>query len=175
MKIVHTISQLSSIALILFGLSACAGGKDAGFSFEQDPPFTLGDVFYQDWVAGVQGGGSGTHVHINIDAYADDVVILDIYFRNKKEKAQNSPQYIDQYVGYFTNKARPDVIMDVNPVKEAQNEPPEPFPFELDDNEAVMSYLYKEEIKYLRISDMERKPMIAYPSTNNKGIDGENE
>ena len=79
------ISQLSSLAIILFGLSGCAGGKETSYKFEQKPPFTLGEVFYQDWVAGVQGGGSGTHVHITIDSYTDDVVIMDIYFRNSKQ------------------------------------------------------------------------------------------
>jgi hypothetical protein len=169
------ISKLSSLAIILFGLSGCAGGKEMSYTFEQIPPFTLGEVFYQDWVAGVKGGGSGTHVHITIDSYTDDVVIMDIYFGNRKTKAQNSPQYIDQYVGYFTNKARPDIIMDGDPVKESQNEPPEVIPFELEDNEAVLSYLHEGEVKYLKISNMERKPMLAYPSTNKKGFEDDNE
>ena len=155
------------VSVILFACYSCAGGKDTGYSFEQEPPFTLGAVYYQDWVAGVREGGSGTHVHITIDSYAEDVVILDIFFSNKKEKAQNSPQYIDQYVGYFKNEARPDIVMDGDPVKEAQNTPPEAFPFQLKNNEAVLSYLHKDEVKYVKISNMERKPMLAYPSARN--------
>ena len=166
-----TMVKLIFLSLIVFSAANCAGGKDTGYSFDQDPPFTLGAVFYQDWVAGVREGGSGTNVYINIESYMEDVVIMDVYFRNKKEKAQNSPQYFDQYTGYFKNESRPDVIMDSDPVKESQNTPPEPFPFRLKDDEAVLSYLHKDEVKYLKISNMERKPMLAYPSTNDKGID----
>lgn len=154
-------------SVVLFAFYSCAGGKDAGYSFEQEPPFTLGTVYYQDWVAGVREGGSGTNVHINIDSYTEDVVILNIFFSNKKEKAQNSPQNLDQYVGYFKKKGRPDIVMDGDPIKEAQNTPPEAFPFQLKHNEAVLSYRHNNEVKYVKINNMERKPMIAYPSAKN--------
>jgi len=171
MKSIKVISNIFSLSVILFSLSSCAGGKETGFSFDQEPPFTLGDVYYQDWVAGVREGGSGTNVYITIDSYIDEVVIKDIYFRNKKLKAQNTPQNRDQYIGYLKNQPRPDIIMDIDPVKESQNIPPESFPFQLEEDEAVLSYLHNEEIKFLKISKMEQKPMIAYPGVNSKGID----
>jgi hypothetical protein len=171
MKPIKVISNIFSLSVILFGLSSCAGGKETGFSFDQEPPFTLGDVYYQDWVAGVRKGGSGTNIYITIDSYVDEVVIMDIYFRNKKLKAQNSYQNRDQYVGYLKNQPGPDIIMDIDPVKESQNIPPESFPFQLEEDEAVLSYLHNEEVKFLKISKMEQKPMIAYPGVNSKGID----
>lgn len=152
-------------------MAGCAGGKDAGYSFVQDPPFTLGTVYYQDWVAGVKEGGSGTNVHINVESYSDDVVFLNIYFGNKKAEAKNVPQGSDQFIGYFKNEGRPDIVMDGDPLKEAANIPPEPIPFQLKEDEAVLSYLVKDEVKYLKLSNMEEKPMIAYPSTNNNGTD----
>jgi len=171
MNPIKVISNIFLLSVILFSLSSCAGGKETGFSFDQEPPFTLGDVFYQDWVAGVRKGGSGTNIYITIDSYADDVVIMDIYFRNKKLKAQNSPQNRDQYIGYHKNQPKPNIIMDIDPVKESQNIPPESFPFQLEEDEAVLSYLHNEEVKFLKISKMEQKPMIAYPGVNSKGID----
>lgn len=173
MKIVKSITQLSFTALILCSIYSCAGGKDAGHQFDPEPPFTLGEVFYQDWVAGVREGGSGTNVHITIDSYQDDVVIKEVFFRNKKVKAQNSPQYMDTYIGYFKNETRPDIIMDNDPVQESQNIPPEAFPFQLADDEAVLSYLHKDEVKFVKLSKMDRKPMLAYPSTK-KGIENDN-
>ena len=171
MKPIKVITSIFSLSVVLFSLSSCAGGKETGYNFDQEPPFTLGVVYYQDWVAGVREGGSGTNVYITIDRYADDVVIMDIYFRNKKLKAQNSPQNRDQYVGYFKNQSRPDIIMDIDPVKESQNIPPEPFPFQLEEDEVVLSYLHKDEVKFLKISKIEQRPMIAYPGVNSKGID----
>ena len=154
-------------SVILFAFYSCAGGKDTGYSFEQEPPFTIGTVYYQDWVAGVREGGSGTNVHIAIDSYAEDVTILNIFFSKRKEKAQNSLQNIDQYIGYFKNEGRPDIVMSGDPVKEAQNTPPEAFPFQLKNDEAVLSYLHNSEVKYVKLAQMERKPMIAYPSAKN--------
>jgi hypothetical protein len=171
MKPIKVISNIFLLSVILFSLSSCAGGKETGFSFDQEPPLTLGDVYYQDWVAGVREGGSGTNIYITIDSYVDEVVIMDIYFRNKKLKAQNSHQNRDQYVGYLKNQPKHDIIMDIDPVKESQNIPPESFTFQLEEDEAILSYLHNEEVKFLKISKMEQKPMIAYPGVNSKGID----
>ena len=167
MNLFKTWTSSFFVSVVLITFYSCAGGKDAGYSFEQEPPFTLGTVYYQDWVAGVREGGSGTNVHISIDSYTDDVVIKNIFFSNKIQKAQNSPQNVDQYVGYFKNKGRPDIVMDGDPLKEAQNIPPEAFPFQLKNNEAVLSFLHNNEVKYVKITNMERKPMIAYPSAKN--------
>lgn len=167
MKLTKIWTRVFFVFAVLFTFYGCAGGKDTGYSFEQEPPFTLGTVYYQDWVAGIRKGGSGTNVHITVDSYTEEVVLLNIFFSNRKVKAQNSPQNVDQYIGYFKNEGRPDVIMDGDPVKETQNIPPEVFPFQLKKNEAVLSYLHNLEVKYFKISNMERKPMIAYPSTKN--------
>ncbi|MEM7085966.1 MAG: hypothetical protein AAF489_07280 [Bacteroidota bacterium] len=167
MTSIRTWTKSLFVSVVLITFCSCAGGKDTAYSFEQEFPFTLGTVYYQDWVAGVREGGSGTNVHITIDNFTADVVILNIFFSNKKEKAQNSPQHIDQYVGYFKKKGRPDIVMDGDPMKEAQNSPPEAFPFQLKHDEAVLSYLHNNEIKYIKISNMERKPMIAYPGAKN--------
>ena len=158
-------------ATVLTMAASCAGGKadNSDFPIIQNPPFIFGDVYYQDWVAGVKEGGSGTNVHITFSSFVEDVVIMDLYFRNKVVKAQNSPQNRNQYVGYFKNDAIPDLIMDIDPVKEAQNTPVMPFPFNLKDDEAVVSYLHKGEVKYAKVSNMRRKEMLAYPSTRPKG------
>ncbi|MBL4663766.1 MAG: hypothetical protein JKY22_09505 [Flavobacteriaceae bacterium] len=166
MKQLNNLSRITILAVILFSLNSCAGGKGTGSLFEQEPPFTLGAVYYQDWVAGVREGGSGTNVHVMVESYIEDVKILDIYFRNKKERAQSTPQNIDQYIGYFKNKIRPDIVMDGDAVKEAQNVPPEAFPFKLAEDEAVLSYKQNNELKYIKLSNMEQKPMIAYPGVN---------
>ena len=76
MKPIKIVSSVFSLSVVLFSLSSCAGGKETGFSFDQEPPFTLGVVYYQDWVAGVREGGSGTNVYITIESYDDEVVIM---------------------------------------------------------------------------------------------------
>lgn len=165
------IIERTVLVVLVLGLGSCAGGRDQGSGFEQEPPFTLGAVYFQKWVAGVQNGGSGVNVYVEIESYLDDVMIEDIYFRNKKIKAQNSPQYRDLYVGYFKSEKRPDIIMHDDPVKETVNTPPEKIPFNLNDDEAVLSYLHKGEMKFIKLVEIEEKPMIAYPGMNNEKIE----
>lgn len=171
MKKIASFNILFYPAILFMLLYACAGGKsnNSNYIIEQHPPFTFGDVFYQDWVAGIKEGGSGTNLHVSFASFTEDVVILDIFFRNKIVKAQRSPQYRNSYVGYFKNEMQPDVIMDIDPAKEAQNTPPIVFPFDLNHDEAVLSYLHGDQIKYVKITEIRREEMLAYPSTKPKG------
>ena len=61
--------------------------------------------------------------------------------------------------------------MDSNPEKEAQNTPPNPFPFNLKENEAVIRYKVNEDTKFFKVSEIAQRPTIAYPSANPNGID----
>ena len=56
--------------------------------------------------------------------------------------------------------------MDSNSTKETANIPPTRFPFKLENNEAVLSYEYHNKMYYYKISNIEEKQLIAYPSRN---------
>lgn len=157
--------------LILALCVSCAGGKDSIYNYEQEPPFTITTSYFQKWVAGVQEGGSGVNVNLSIDNITEEVAFRHLYFRNKKETATFTPTSPDKIIGYFKTTAKRDVVMDSNPVKEANNTPNDVFPFKLKENEAVLSYYHKGEEKYLKITEIEEKPMIAYPSSNPNGIE----
>ena len=59
-----------------------------------------------------------------------------------------------------------DTEMNIDPKQEAKNTPPTKIPFELGENEAVVSYEYQRETAYYKVENMVRKPMMALPSTN---------
>ncbi|RFN59133.1 hypothetical protein [Marixanthomonas ophiurae] len=166
MRPFKNIIALCIVSLVLFSFSNCGSSQINSYKLTQDPPFTIDDVYYQDWVAGVQDGGSGTNVHITFKDFTEDVRIDSIYFRNKTEKAKNAPQARKQYIGYFKNKANRSIVMDSDPKKEAQNIPPKQFPFELADNEAVVSYVQNGTTNYYKIANIRRKEMLAYPESN---------
>lgn len=153
--------------LAVLCIVACGGAKGEGgrYTIEQNPPFEIGDVYYQDWVAGIKEGGSGTNLHVTFKSYSKDVVIQQLYFRNKTTKAQQSPSVRNQFVGYFKNEDATGLIMDSDPTKEAQNTPPIKFPFVLEDDEAVVSYLENDTVRYARITNIRREEMLAYPSS----------
>ncbi|PKA82889.1 hypothetical protein ATE92_1029 [Ulvibacter sp. MAR_2010_11] len=168
MNQLKTILGLLGVSILLFSFFNCGNTKmtESGYALTENPPFTLGEVYFQEWIAGTPQGGSGTNVHITFENFTEDIVVQDIYFNKKVIKAQNSPQYRKQYVGYFKNEMAQDLVMDSNPVKEAQNTPPKTFPFALKVDEAVVSYLHKGKTAYYKISNMERKPLLAYPASN---------
>ncbi len=161
------------ISILLIGFSNCGGAKsnDGQYTIDTNPPFLIGDVYSQDWVAGIPSGGSGTNLYVTFESFTDAVMIDQIYFRKKKIKAQNSPQYRNQYVGYFKDEMKPDVIMDIDPVKEARNTPPQAFPFDLKDDEAVIGYLHEDEMKYAKFGDIREEEMLSYPQSRPDGID----
>ncbi len=160
------------MTFLLVSFSNCGSSQQSkSISFEENPPFTISEIFSQDWVAGVKEGGSGTNVSITLSGMSDDVQMEGIYFRKKMINATQRPNAKSTYLGYFKNDSSRDIIMDENPVKESKNTPLGTFPFDLEQNEAVISYVMNGKTKYVRVTDIVEKPMIAYPSTNPNGID----
>lgn len=155
--------------LILF--SNCGSGKTetSTYFFEENPPFRVEAASYQQWVAGTPQGGSGVNVFISFSTIQESVVFKEIYFRGKKTEVVTSAAVRVQYVGYFKNESKQDVIMDSNSIKEAVNTPPNKIPFQLNDDEAVISYEFNREIGYFKIENLEQKEMLAYPASNPKG------
>ena len=156
------------IAFIIVLFTQCGRGKPNAqdkYVLDPNPPFQFADVYFQKWVAGIPGGGSGTNVHFTLTDFSRDVVIDMVYFQGQATKAQISPQTRNQFVGYFKNDEGRDIIMDADPVKESANTPRPPFPFELNDNEAVLSFLDGNFVKYTKIENIREEEMLAYPGT----------
>lgn len=151
------------LATIISSLSSCAGGKESIYSFEEEPPFKVENAYFQKWVAGIQSGGSGMNVHLIILDIQEGVEIQEVYFRNNIKEARSNFQTPDWFVIEYKNNGTPDIIMDGDAINEAKNTPPREFPFNLDPNDAVLSYKYKGETYFVKISNMEEKPLLAYP------------
>ncbi|MFC7356110.1 hypothetical protein ACFQO1_00295 [Jejudonia soesokkakensis] len=154
------------LSCLFFSFSNCGGAQEvSGLPLEENPPFTIAEAAFQKWVAGTREGGSGIELYINISNVSEGVVFNDIYFRNKKTTLFTSPTIRSQYRASFTS-APSDRVMDLNPEKEAKNTPPVKFPFQLKDTEAVVSYTYKGNSEYFKITQLDEKEMIAYPGGN---------
>lgn len=80
-----------------------------------------------------------------------------IYFQNQRAKAKIENLEDGNYVfAVFPRVIKPDLVLDNNPVKELNNPIPnlEKFPFELKNNEAIISYKIKNSIHYYKISNV---------------------
>jgi hypothetical protein len=69
-------------------------------------------------------------------------------------------------VGYFISVETSDIIFDANPVKEMHNSVPtiKKIPFQLKENEAVISYKIKGKIKYFKIASVKKEKSLFFPS-----------
>ena len=161
-----------ALALITFLLLANCGIRNTNTSsivLELNPPFTIEEAAYQEWIAGTPQGGSGVTVFINFSNIQQGVVFKEIYFRDKNTEVVTSAAVRVQYVGYFKNEPKRDVVMDSNSINEAANTPPKKSPFQLYDDEAVISFEFNQELGYYKIENLEQKEILAYPASNPKG------
>ncbi len=120
------------------------------------------NIYYQKWIAGVQGGGSGIHFHVTLKNSLDQKYQLDQLkfdkFEAKFEQVSDR-EYIAK-IKTFEN----DLILDENHEKEYGNVQPKNF--NLNKNEALLIFFNKENKKYYakRVENIKEKPMLAYPS-----------
>ena len=142
----------SSIALILvLCFFQCASTKE----LEKEPPTEFEDVYYQRWNAGIEEGGSGINVFIKT---IDTSVALDsIYFLGKGAQLHVDPKNASLYVGRF--KYRPDLSNEATVINSD-------IPFKLNDDECIISYFEGKKIHYYKISNIEEREPIHYPSTS---------
>jgi uncharacterized protein YozE (UPF0346 family) len=159
---------------LLASFSNCSSTKQANnkqankigmHNFQETPSFTLGETSYKYWTAGVKGGGSGINVLILVEENKDNVVFDVIYFRGMQSKFEAIKT---GYVANFRTKAnqREDIIMSTNKNAEYGNEIADKatFPFQLKDNECVISYIEDNTTKYFKIENLVEKPRDEYPS-----------
>lgn len=144
---------IAVITILISCLVSCSSVKE---SSNKKPPFKITSATYNNWIGG-QPGVNGVVVKVVID---NPKVTLDsVYFRNMKtefEKTKNTSEEI--YIGHFTYpNSKKDVILHSDPKKEFGNEVPDiskKIPFELNKDEAVVSYIYKGIKNYFKISNL---------------------
>lgn len=163
MKQLKTISYSLLIFIVTASFSQCSSAQ----KLQDQAPLKIGQVYYQKWIAGVQGGGSG--INIFIPTGNSSVKLDSVYFRGKVAKLETKPQAETLYIGRFKSdlNQRKDIIMSNEPNAEYGNSIPKPtknIPFELKENECVISYIQGDKTKYFIIKNIAEKEMIPYPS-----------
>jgi hypothetical protein len=157
------------LPIIMFSFSQCSSQK----KLQQKSPVQLKEVYCQSWVAGVKGGGSGMNIFIPVETITDKDIELDhVFFRGKASKLTTKPQNKTLYIGRFKNTAnsKQDIVMSSDAKQEYGNKMPEAteeIPFELKDDECVVSYKVGSKTKYFKIENVVEKQSIPYPSAPN--------
>jgi hypothetical protein len=139
---------------LLLGFSQCGSCKETSYKVQSKTPFSIEKATYNDWIAGIKGGGSGTNVIVTIkDLDANNVVIDSMYFRGQKVKVEVKNS---NYIGRFNSdlNQRQDKVLHSDSQKEFGNQVPimeKEFPFDLENDEAVISYKEKNKLNFYKI------------------------
>ncbi len=151
--------------ITIFSFTKCASTK-----FQKTPPFKITESSYNHWVGGLPGI-SGTNVRISYTT--DSKVTFDsVYFQKRVTKLQlresNGTQLIMGYFKNDTQNDRSDYNLNSVVQKEVGNKAPlaKNFPFDLKENEAVISYKKGDKIKYFKIENLKKKQSMMYPKTS---------
>lgn len=165
-----TLQTLTTL-LLVFTLTCCVSSQDKNanldsYSLTKDAPFKITEAYFQKWVAGVQGGGKGTNVYIKLENLNESITIKNLYFQDKMASLISMPLNSNTYEAKFKEEINNDLVMDSDVTKEAANIPPVKTPFNLEKNEAVISYIENNQLEFFKISALPEKPMLAYPAIN---------
>ncbi len=154
---------ISSILLLTF-FTQCSSAQ-----FDKKAPFTISKASFQDWVGG-RPGSRGTLITLELTAPISNQIIIDsLYYKRKTCKLDvSSYQNKHTLTGNFitVNVTDRDIIMHSDPRKEMANKMPDAvssFPFELADNECVISYIIKNKKHYYKITNLTKEKSIFYP------------
>jgi hypothetical protein len=153
------------LILVICGITVSFSNCQSSQKLKNPTSLKIGEVYYENWEAGVQDIGSGYTIFIPILNYPKNITLDSVYFKGNKAKLEFKNNTV--FVGRFktTTNKKQDIIMSNEPYAEYANKVPvlpEKIPFELKDDECIVSYLVEEEIKYFKIEGIVRKAYILY-------------
>ncbi len=147
------------ILLLPIIISGCATHQ-----FDKEPPKTLHTAYYQPWVSGVRGGGSGLNIVLGF--HNKEIIPDSAYFRNQVSSFKVEGTL---YVARFSTSAnqQTDLVLHKDHKKEYGNTfPPKNKPSDqLRADDALISYQIEGKSRYFMIRNIEKKSSIPIPKT----------
>ena len=156
-------SRLLFYFLILMSFINCSTVKTN--TFVEAAPFVITVPYYNSWIAGIEGGGSGINVFLPVSDIRN-IVVDSMHFRGEKSAVETRDKLIIGRFRHSTNRKK-DIIMSSNPQDEYNNKrvlKRDTSPFSLTQNECVISYRVKGKRLYYKLSNLKKGEAIAYPS-----------
>ena len=163
MKLLFSLTAI--LPLIFF--ASCSSTKT--LTLQDEAPVDIYEYYYQTWVAGAPGGGSSINFSLALNSVPNDIILKDLYFMSMKTSLDQGQQAPTVFTGIFkTTVNQPnDITMDADPKKEYGNEAPdikkEVIPFDLNNDEAVISYMKDGKEYYYKLIHVEERPTRMAP------------
>lgn len=147
-------------ALIFMSMSDCSNKQ-----LTENPPFKTGEAYSQEWVAGVEAGGNGVNLVIQIQEIESGVKIDSVYFRGRRLELATKPGDDNTYVAYLVNPGKADMTMSDEAGAEYGNPVPDlSDKYKLEPDECVIQYQHNGKKAFAKITEIARRPALAYPS-----------
>jgi len=150
----NKLGSISISVMMLLMFSFCSATRsNLKQKVQEKHPFKVTHATYNN-VVGDESNSRRIHISIEID---NPKIELDsVFFRNmktdlKRENGSSSSIFVGILISSNTQK---DYILHKNPVEEYGNKAPnihQNIPFDLEENEAVVSYFYNKETQYYKI------------------------
>ena len=167
MKMKKTKYLIFSLGLLLV---ACSSQK----KLETSTPFTLGEVYAQKWIVENSTKDSGYEVVIPIMSLDENEAVLqNLYHKGKMvdisiELRESGMIALAEYTKEELLKKDILVPESDKGKRKKNSKKMELFPFELQDTEAVLSYLQKDKVRYIKLTGIRQNPVVAYESLKAK-------
>ncbi|MDP5099903.1 MAG: hypothetical protein NWQ09_01135 [Nonlabens sp.] len=153
---------------IILTIASCAAQKIKTINAAD---YTTGeDLYFQNWVGGAPGSGSGTTLYLPSSMLVGEEFVA-IYFAGSMSKTYNyTADDRRQAVVRFTNGSNEhrDKNMNMDAKKEYGNQVPEitKLPVKLEANQALIAVkgTKKDELRYILLDNIPEKSMQAMPS-----------
>ena len=126
---------------------------------QEEPHFKVHHAYFKEWYAGVEVGGTGINLFFPNLNYDNAVSLDSVYFRRLKGKLEKGSDIYtsilknsDKHYKHISSVYRPSPELD----KKAN------FPFNLKENECVISYKENGVIKYQKITNIREGEGLYY-------------
>ncbi|MEC8248140.1 MAG: hypothetical protein VX070_01835 [Bacteroidota bacterium] len=130
------------------------------------PPFEFLEApYFQSWLAGVRGGGSGINVFIPY-RNLNSITLDSLHFRGQRAAVIFEGQNIIARFKTLQNQGSV-VVLSSDPLMDAKNlllPMAERSPFELDAADCVLSYTADNKRHYYKVEGLKERPSIVFPS-----------
>lgn len=126
--------------------------------------FPISEIYYQSWVAGVRGGGSGIDVHVEFtNELPKDTELKEVQLLNYTSyKVENTEK--TKYIARIKTEAN-EMVLEENPKDEYGNEAPVKNENSLIEGEVLLTFVKNGKEFTKLIENVKQVEMLAYPST----------
>lgn len=153
------LSKISVSLFFVFTLMCSSAKKNITPNFKNN----IHEVYFERWVAGVRGGGSGINFHVFLDnSLSENALLQKVQFENQEAVFQKINDL--HYVAYLRTNGN-DLEMHETSDKEYGNEVPV-LDFNLKPKQAKIFIAQNGNVTSFLIDNVKEKEMIAYPSMN---------